>query len=567
LDAIGRETYVQTLLDKKLRPAVLSGEFRLVIVTGNAGDGKTAFIQQIEQNVPSGSLKKRANGSAFKLNNKRFLTNYDGSQVEEGKANVEVLRDFLSPFEGRDASDWPTDETRIIAINEGRLVDFLTEHQGRFGYLKRLVLAGLTGAEPSERVVTVNLNLRAIVANPAGTASDANSIFDRQLRRLIHTRFWEPCASCDIRDRCYVYHNVRTLMDPVAGSKVAERLRSLYAIAHLRGRLHITMRDLRSALAFTLAGTRDCDEIHALYAKPGAEVRRQILEGFYFNSWRGSEGSADRLLMLLKEIDVGEATNPDIDRTLDYLPPNAREMARFMFAQRGDRDSQLLDAIYRELPRDSAIGSAPRRIADHREYVAMLRRRHFFERRDEAWKEMIAYRTADEFWQLVTGKSQPGMYVNRLLMAINRGEGLSDPTRLGNTLAIRVRVVEHGTIRSYRLFPGEKFQLMLPATGNNEFVEHIPQALRLVYTTARGHEAELLVGLDIYEMLARLNDGYRPSLEELQGYYLSLSVFKNVLASAPYQEVLLTRTGHDFYSVRRELAGTLHLEAVERGAG
>ena len=27
--------------------------------------------------------------------------------------------------------------------------------------------------------------------------------------------------------------------------------------------------------------------------------------------------------------------------------------------------------------------------------------------------------------------------------------------------------------------------------------------------------------LDIYEMLARLNDGYRPSLEELQGYYLS----------------------------------------------
>ena len=67
-------------------------------------------------------------------------------------------------------------------------------------------------------------------------------------------------------------------------------------------------------------------------------------------------------------------------------------------------------------------------------------------------------------------------------------------------------------------------------------------------------------------MLARLNDGYRPSLEELQGYYLSLAVFKNVLASAPYQEVLLTRTGHDFYRVRREVAGTLFLEFVEGGA-
>jgi serine/threonine protein kinase len=565
LDAVGRATYVKTLLDDKLRPAVLSGEFRLVIVTGNAGDGKTAFIQQIERKVASG-LTQGPNGSEFVLNGRRFLTNYDGSQDEENKANDEVLREFLKPFEGRDVSSWPTDESRIIAINEGRLVDFLTEHEERFAHLKRLVLAGLRGAGPSDGVVTVNLNLRAIVANPPGGAADADSIFDRQLRHLKHEQFWDACASCDIRDRCYVYHNARTLMDPVAGPKVAERLRSLYAITHLRGRLHLTMRDLRSALAFTLAGTRDCDEIHALYARPGAEARHQILEGFYFNSWRGGQGSADRLLSLLREIDVGEATNPDIDRALDYLPPSAREMARFTFAQRGDYDSQLLERMHRELPRDSAVSSATRRVGEHREYVAMLRRRQFFERRDEGWKEMLPYRKADQFWRLVTGKSRPAICLNDLLTAINRGEGLSDPKRLGNTLALRVRVVEHGTIRSYRLFPCERFQLVLPPTGSNEFVEHIPQALRLVYSSPSGHEAELLVSLDIYEMLARLNDGYRPSLEELQGYYLSLAVFKNVLASAPYQEVLLTRTGHDFYRIRRETAGTLYLEPLEGGA-
>jgi serine/threonine protein kinase len=565
LDTAGRETYVRTLLDDKLRPAVLSGEFRLIIVTGNAGDGKTAFIQQIELMVPSG-LVQRPNGSAFVFNGRRFLTNYDGSQDEGSRPNDDVLQDFLQPFEGVGTGGWPTDESRIIAVNEGRLVDFLTEHEDRFARLKRLVLAGLDGARPVDGVVTVNLNLRAIVANLGGAAGEADSIFDRQLRRMTNDQFWGACAGCDIRDRCYAYHNARTLMDPVAGPKVAERLRSLYAITHLRGRLHITMRDLRSALAFTLAGTRDCDEIHALYERPGTEARRQILEGFYFNAWRGGEGSADRLLSLLREIDVGEATNPDIDRTLDYLPPSAREMARFTFAQRNDRDSQLLDAMHRELPRDSAASGAPRRVADHREYVAMLRRRQFFERRDEGWKEMLAYRTADEFWQLVTGNDTPSIHLDDLLAAINRGEGLSDPRRLGNTLALRVRAVDRGTIRSYRLFPGDRFQLALPATGSSEFLEHIPQALRLVYAGPSGQEAELLVGLDIYEMLARLNDGYRPSLEELQGYYLSLAVFKNVLASAPYQEVLLTRTGHEFYRIRREPAGTLHLEPLEGGA-
>ncbi|PKN39763.1 MAG: protein kinase, partial [Deltaproteobacteria bacterium HGW-Deltaproteobacteria-20] len=320
------------------------------------------------------------------------------------------------------------------------------------------------------------------------------------------------------------------------------------------------------ALAFTFAGTRDCDDIHALYASTSAEARHQILQGFYFNAWRGGTSTADRLLSLLGEIDMGEASNPDIDRALDYLPPDAGELARFTFASRADFDNQLLDRMYRELPRDASAGSAGRRMADHREYVAMLRRRQFFERRDENWKEMLPYRTASAFWRLVTGETQPGIHLDEVLTAINRGEGLSNPKRLGNSLALRVRVVERGTVRSYRLFPGECFSLDLPSGASNEFVEHIPQTLRLVYTAPSGQQAELLVDLDIYEMLARLNDGYRPSLEELQGYYLTLTVFKNVLSSAPYQEVLLSRTGHDFYRIRRESEGTLHLEALPGGA-
>jgi hypothetical protein len=48
LDDIARLTYVETKLDTALTPAILDGQFRLVIVTGNAGDGKTAFLQQLE---------------------------------------------------------------------------------------------------------------------------------------------------------------------------------------------------------------------------------------------------------------------------------------------------------------------------------------------------------------------------------------------------------------------------------------------------------------------------------------------------------------------------------------
>ena len=563
LDAIGRETYIRTLLDETLRSALLAGEFRLVAVTGNAGDGKTAFIQQIENATEVAStLERRPNGSTFSWAGRRFITNHDGSQDEDDVTNDEVLRAFFAPFEGDDSHGWPQDETRIIAINEGRLVDFLTEHEGRFGRLRTIVLAGLAGGAPEDGVAAVNLNLRSVVASPPASIGP-DSIFDRLLRRLTTEKYWEACAGCDLRDRCYVHHNARTLMDPVAGPKVAERLRALYTITHLRGRLHITMRDLRSALAFTLAGTRDCDQIHTLYTTSTADSRQQILNGFYFNAWQGGTESTDRLLALLGQIDVGEATNPDLDRALDYLPPGDRETARLTFAERGSYDTQLLDRCHQELPQDASAGNTAARMSEHREYVAMLRRRQFFERRDEHWKEMLPYRTYDEFWRLVTGRKSADFQLETLLLAINRGEGLTDPRRLGDALALRVRVVEHGTVRSYRLFPGARFKLDLPAHPGNRFVEHAPQALRLVYMPPGGQPAELVVDLDMFEMLLRLDDGYRPSLEEQQGHYLSLAVFKNVLSSAPYQEVLLTRTGHDFYRIDRKPDGVLSLQEID----
>lgn len=564
LDALGRETYVRTLLDDRLRPALFAGEFRLVVVTGNAGDGKTAFIQQIERATEATStLTARPNGAEFTRAGRRFVTNHDGSQDEGEKSNDDVLRDFFRPFEGDDSEGWPSDETRIIAINEGRLVDFFTEHEDRYRRLRRLVLAGLAGAGPEDGVAAVNLNLRSVVADPSGTDAE-NAIFDRLLRRLIADKFWAPCSGCDIRDRCYTHHNARTLKDPVAGPKVAERLRALYAITHFRGQLHVTMRDLRSALAFTLAGARDCDQIHGLYASSRADARRRILDGFYFNAWKG--GAGDRLLTLLQQIDVGAATNPDLDRALDYLPPDAGKTARFAFEQRGDYDTQLLERLHRELPPDAAVSPAGR-IAAHRDYLATLRRRQFFERRDDGWKEMLPYRSYDEFWKLVAGRADPALQRDNVIFGINRGEGLRDPRRLGEALALRVRVVERGTVRSYRLFSGAHFRLVLPSAFEHHFVEHVPQALRLVHEPPGGQPAELIVDLDVYEMLARLRDGYRPSLEEQQGHYLSLAVFKNVLSSAPYQEVLLTRTGHDYFRIERGEEGVLTMDAVTGEAG
>lgn len=568
LDEVGKATYVPTYLDEKLKPALLKGEFRLVIISGNAGDGKTAFIQQFEAFAESNGaqLQRGANGAVFQVKGHIYQSNYDGSQDEGDERNDAVLKKFFGPFAGKDNTSWPENQTRLIAINEGRLVDFFLEHEEDFPLLSQQIQKGLAGAVPENGVAVINLNLRSVVAEPV---EDHPSILERLIVRMSQQEYWQACEKCDLNGKCYAYHNARTFQDLVAGPKVIERLKMLYTITHLRGRLHITMRDLRSALAFMLVGTRDCDGIHQLYHNGGEENQNRILDGFYFNSWLGGgEGSNDRLISLLREIDVAEVSNPDLDRELGFLNPKTKAMSRFSFAERSSYDDKLVETLFSNLPRDYSSKNRARLIVKHRNYLSHMRRRHFFERRDIGWKEMLPYGSIDPFLDAIR---QPGVKsvdeVSAILRAINRGEGLSDPARLGNQLALRVRQVDKGTIHSYRLFDGDHFTLRTEQeTVAHPFLECLSQALVLFYISGDGHKASLRINLDIYEMLMRLNNGYRPSIEEQEGFYLSLAVFKNVLSAAPYQEVLLTESGYEFFQIRRDESGILHLGKVSRRA-
>ena len=94
--------------------------------------------------------------------------------------------------------------------------------------------------------------------------------------------------------------------------------------------------------------------------------------------------------------------------------------------------------------------------------------------------------------------------------------------------------------------------------------EHLPTGLKLAFhgDGVPSARSELAINLDVFEMLVRLNEGYRPSVEEMQGFYLCLGVFKNSLNAQPYREMLLTTTGHDFYRLARHDDGRIELRLL-----
>jgi serine/threonine protein kinase len=541
------DLYVATRLDEQLTRDVLRGTFRLVIITGNAGDGKTAFLERLlTVAAADGPVRpvRHGCGAQFQLpGGLRLLTNADGSQDEADRANDEVLLDFFAAFAGEDLTG-TAGETRLIAINEGRLVDFLTTHRERFPALSEQVRRGLDGSGSAASVAVVNLNRRSLLSEQ----DELNGpVFDRLLARMTHERHWEACESCPLTLTCYARHNALTFSHPSAGPKIVSRLRRLFRLTELRGLQHLTMRDVQSALAFTLTSARSCEQIHDLYATDQGE---KILDSFYFTSWRGSVDAKDRLLNLLAQVDVAEVVDPALDRRLDYLGPDGGR-AVMTVDQRGTYDQQLLDVAFHRLPRQGTPDAGQTR--QHQRYLAAARRRFYFECVDEERaRQMLPYRSASDFTALLARPDRVGEHLRTVIQALNRGEGMVDPGRLGEVLALQVREVPGGTIRSYRLFPAERLSLSVTDPNDPPYVEGGAQELLLSHHAPGGHTTRLRIRLDLFELLTRLRDGYLPGVAEQQGLHLGLTIFKHQLSSAPYQEILLTVTGRDLHRIRRD---------------
>lgn len=552
-DAYG--TYVPTALDEHLIPDVLDGSYRLVIISGNAGDGKTAFLERLIKAAEERGGRRgapRANGTDVQLADGRWLrTNNDGSQDEGERRNDDVLAAFFGPFADGTAAD--ASETRLIAINAGRLVDFLEGHRSEFAGLGTIVHAALTGAPGGGGIAVVNLNQRSLVA---GGGKGGVPVFDHVLAQLTQGRLWETCQGCDLARECYAPHNAATFAHPSAGPKVTRRLRDLLRLVHLRGQLHVTLRDLRSALAFMLTSGRDCGEIHALYREGDAA---QILASFYFNSWLGRADTADRLLRLMRELDVALVPDPALDRRLAALGP-AADHGMMTIDRRGDYDQRLLVAAFEQAQRagSAALGATDPAVA----YLASARRRFYFECvDDDRARSALPFRSMDRFLGWLARPAELEARIPDLIAAINAGEGLPDQALADGGLALAIRDVPGGTIRSYRLFPRESLSLAVAGTSARRYVEGEPDGLDLLAYGPGGQAARLRIRLDLFELLERQREGYLPSVADLQGRYLELLIFKNELSATPYQEVVLTTGSGGAHRIRREPDGRLVMTA------
>lgn len=351
------ETKVERFLHKSFaRPRPPS-----VILTGNAGDGKTYLCRQIVETF-----------GGQKVGDWEALA---GKPIERGDIQLHVVKDLSELGEAQGArvlhrlaaaiSRPDATERYLIAANEGRL-RFLLGQAGS-QELREQVDRQLRDGPVVESTDLIVVNLTAVTTS---------SFVPEVLRWMTADEHWAACGVCPARERCPLLHNAIRLRDP----QIAGRVQLLYQLLeHLD--IHVTVRDMLIHLAYTLTGNRRCPDLQ----RPEAQDEDRSSFAYYQNIWGREDDAAFRrkasVVQHLDRLRIGEHSLFEID---DFIVSGGQTTAEQEEHQRLFAPLVDLDGWRFAQDREAYLsGGADRTAADEekelRGWLPHCRRKLFFE--------------------------------------------------------------------------------------------------------------------------------------------------------------------------------------------
>jgi hypothetical protein len=174
----------------------------VVFLTGNPGDGKTAFLERFRQSLVEDEQARdlQLDSSGWEVETPDghvYRACFDASEAFQGKTADEQLSYRLRNLEDTSISEGEQNLTVLVAINDGRLGEIL-ERFGPLGFGKvvdvtaKSQLAGSLSLESS--VWVVDLKQRSYVdlaPNP-----EQPSVMRQMLASLTAGQHWSICKLC-----------------------------------------------------------------------------------------------------------------------------------------------------------------------------------------------------------------------------------------------------------------------------------------------------------------------------------------------------------------------------------
>jgi hypothetical protein len=308
------QLHVSTLLDQLASDLAEGGvELRLLFLTGDAGDGKTAFCAELARLLGhQGELRWQTDIGPFCIIK-------DASEVEEGILSERIMSQLNSG----------PSRTLVVAINEGRL---------------RRVFRALSGSAHQLWMDVIEPSLETWINEArAETLDDAMrkaKVMVINFRHRFHIRSvtpallsiwtdakqWEgspACSTCPKNESCPILANVVDLRT----ESVRERISDVLAWSHFSGQ-RLPFRRLQAVLALATTGGLRCENVQD--DTLGNQSSLGLLRYRYYNALflRGDERGPivvrpEPIAQTFAGADPGQFVSPERDAQIQcFLDPS-----------------------------------------------------------------------------------------------------------------------------------------------------------------------------------------------------------------------------------------------------
>ena len=560
-----RDTYIETGLEEDLLTRISEGQISLVVLCGNAGDGKTALLQYLADGLGMGHHTSSQRIVDEQIDDgARVRMNLDGSAAYRGRSADEILDEFLEPF--REGPPKAGRVVHLLAVNDGRLLEWI-HRQPTDTPLKKTLLAFLGGSdkeiqEANPHIAFHHLNRRSRVGRVADGRVTAEF-----LRRLLRQLYgaddagstWSACRTCSAQERCRVFEAARVFGPEGVPKRAPEEVRAkarrrlfdaLQAV-HFRGETHITVRELRAALVYILFGTRYCLEYHT-----GAAAH----EPAYWDRAFGADSPRRQgeVLQELLRLDPALEAHPKVDRRL------LRELG----IASGKSDFVTLASRRRRAYfewTDSRIRSVTRE--DPRRSLGLARGRNLTDFRD------IPLLNGDQRRQLCRKLCQGIARIGDLPeLALERKDVV--PLRITPRTPTETAFWTEKSFDRFSLDPdsdddvGHAEPDGAVATAERE----LHRAAQLIYEYEDGRQERLSMSADLFHRLLRMSEGYQLADISMDDTFARLSIFlqriaregdRDIMAWSPVRDESMFRISIDKPSAAESVAPAKQVVVIE----
>lgn len=317
----GTEDFVRKCIDQPKTPSI--------ILTGNAGDGKTYLCRQIVTSLTNQTTVDWEDGVVTipLPDNGELVVVKDLSELGE-ELGSEILEQLAESLKSSKAQ-----KVFLIAANEGRLRALLSTPalESLLSIVEEQLREPPT--ETSKPLLILNLN-----------AVFTSEFVGQVLRYFSSQSNWENCANCPIFNHCPIRKNAEGLRNEY----IQKRVEVLYSLLEDLN-IHITIRDLLIHLAYMITGGQTCERLQDQRFRVAKSDQHKYL---YFENAIGNTAPQEyrRKVLVLSELErlqLGTYSYFDAD---DFIVNGDSEDPEFvrLFGRGSFPNAERLDQRRRE---------------------------------------------------------------------------------------------------------------------------------------------------------------------------------------------------------------------------